>query len=192
MTQRHLTVPDEYMLSIGQIIFYWATLEHEIVDILGIALKIGKKERRILMAKMEPKARVSMLKVVGSKYVKNRTNRTHINNLAAAALGLYEVRNYFAHGAWCYPTGQPDKYELLVIDSGEAAYLPKRMDAPKDARDRLVSQYRKTVEMARHIRTLVAQEMATTDAEDSEGGVSSGPVTDAPLEVPKDVPHGDE
>ena len=162
--------------------FYWATIEHELVDIIGEAMCIGKKERRILMAKTDPKAKLAMLKVIGSKYVKNPRVRTKINQLAAAGIALYAARNLFAHGAWVHPHDDPSVYELLVIDSGEAAYLPKRMSAKEHGRASFVAHFANATKVARQILGMVQAE--AKERSNSDSSVTSGPERTAPLVVP--------
>lgn len=191
ITQRHLTIPQRYIETVGAVTFYWATFEHELVDLIGLTLGIGKKERRILMAKMDPKAKIAMLRVVGSKYVKRQETRTHINNLAKVANAMYDMRSMFVHGAWVCPQNEPDAYELLVIDSGEAAYLPKRMTISDEGRVRLVAQFKELAAYTRKITNIVAIELSPAKPDDSDSSVTGESEAAAPLVVPKNVTNSE-
>ena len=187
MTSRHATVPSTYMEKIGAVIFYWATFEHDLVDIIGTALGIGKKERRILLAKMDPKAKLAMLKVIGSKYVKRPDTRENINLLATIGNQYYDIRNKFAHGAWVYPTDQPQEYQLLVIDSGETAYLPNRMLVELPVFQSVVDSFSQVVIFARQVLGQMQAEFSA-QPEDSEGGFPGDAEGSSSLEIPENVP----
>lgn len=191
MCARHLTIPQEYMEIVGGITAYWATFEHELVDLLGETMRIGKKERRILMAKMDPKAKLAMLKVIASKFIKNPKTRGKVNALAAAGNSLYDVPNWFVHGAWVHPIDTPNIHQLLLIDSGEAAYLPKRIDVPIESGRRIVANFAQLVRAARTITNQIATQCTTTEIDDGLGSVTGEAEPPTPLVIPDDVADGE-
>ncbi len=187
LTTRHLTIPPTYMETVGAVVFYWATLEHELVDLIGTAMRLDKKQRRILMAHMDPKAKLAMLKVVASKYVRMPDTRAKVINLGSACGALYKARNLFAHGAWVHPSDNSSKYELLVIESGEDAFLPRRMEMDDSGRANLVAHFAQAVQFANAlIREVGAQVGPPQDAEGGEVTSESEPPES--LVVP-DEPH---
>ena len=160
MVSRRDSLPSKRFRQIGELVFLWAAIEHELVDLIGEALQLDMKTRRIFMAKMDPKARIALLKVVRSRYIRMPKTRGRIRDLESACRSLYKTRNMFAHGAWVYPDGEPDVAELLCAADGDDTYLPKRMSVTDASLEKVVEHYRSCLGHAKAIRQLVALEVS--------------------------------
>lgn len=165
-------IPRTYMTFIGGIIFYWATIEHILVEIIGTALRFGSKERRIVLTKMDAKAKIAMLRVIGSKYTKNRNTREKINNLATACHGFYDFRNICAHSAWVSRAFHPYEWEMMIIDSGETAFLPKLGVVNMDSIRKNIEDFKECLEAAIIVRDAVLADFPPNEPDDSDSSVA--------------------
>lgn len=158
MVSRRDSLPSKRFSQIGELVFLWAAIEHELVDLIGDALRLDMKTRRIFMAKMDPKARIALLKVIRSRYVRMPKTKGLIRDLENACRSLYKTRNMFAHGAWVCPHEEPDVADLLCAADGDDTYLPRRMTVTDASLEKVVEHYRSCLGDAKLIRRLVALE----------------------------------
>jgi hypothetical protein len=155
MTERHRRLPRAYMRGVGAIVFYWATFEFELMDIIGEALDIGLKERRMLMARSNPKAKSILLKTIASHFASDRELKRRLIALSKTTTKLFDIRNKFAHGPWVYPKTARGRYDLLVMDTGEDAYLPRRLEVTTDGLHALEDDFQDAVDEANTVLGMV-------------------------------------
>ena len=121
-----MDLPAEYYTAIGEMMFRWAQLEHQMQEIIWRAMRIDNKQGRTLTVGMGSKVLCATLKTLTRQWLITAKDKQRANSIAKGAGKIAEFRNYLAHGSWEFPSGG-DQKNLHLIYMKETAHriLPK-------------------------------------------------------------------
>ena len=98
-------LPENYYSAIGEIIFRWAQLEHQMQEIIWHAVGIGPKEGRMLTVGMNERTLSAMLSTLSLRWLVNVTEKRMARTIIKGVNHNADFRNQLAHGSWQYPEG---------------------------------------------------------------------------------------
>ena len=116
-------LPDKYYKFIGEVMFHWVLFDAQVMDMVGNLLKLGPKERRMLVGSMDEKAKLGTLRLLSKKRIPDKPLQEAIAAVSRLASDLSERRNQLAHTPWVKVPGETTP-ALLSMKGGELLYMP--------------------------------------------------------------------
>lgn len=132
-----LHLPPEYYAPIGEVIFRWAQLEHQMQEIIWRAVGIDNKVGRTLTVGMDARTLSTILGTLTLKWLAHPTEKQMANSIAKGARSLANFRNHLAHGSWEYPKGgDPADVRLIYMKETEQRIRPRaKKHGPPEIKD---------------------------------------------------------
>lgn len=110
---------------IGEISYKWTLIEFLIHDLASYFLGLDKPAGRVVLFRTGGKEKITVLRTVALKWVKDPGTAKELQSIAAKAKALSTKRNEIAHGVWGHPAGRPHKLYLMYVKSEADRILPR-------------------------------------------------------------------
>jgi hypothetical protein len=132
-----IDLPHGYYEAIGEFMFRYAQLEHQMHQIIWRALKIGNKEGRVLTIGTDAKVLCAMINVITSEnpwitWVQKKALVQEMNSIAGDARKMYPFRNVLAHGTWQHQPGKPQDVVIHFMKEADVRIMPRRTKVGAD------------------------------------------------------------